>query len=225
MNQATKLTPQAGKVTVARSDPITPMQMLQIAVQQGADVDKIEKLMELERRWKADQAREAYYKAVSKFKKKKITVTKDKRNDQYASMYTTIGNLVNTVKGYASHERELFEEVTRLRSPWGKAHGPAQKVQAAQQLEGAFKLRLPNDASLFYFAFGETKYDFRPQVDKLASNGFLDAELVRASGTSPEDILQARRESWPGVKEARVTAGETMDMVRDAMDINYMAKY
>jgi LemA protein len=51
--------------------------------------------------------------------------------------YDLIPNLVNTVKGYASHEKELFEEVTRLRSQWGKASNPAQKVQSASALEGA----------------------------------------------------------------------------------------
>ncbi|KKL54902.1 hypothetical protein LCGC14_2260750, partial [marine sediment metagenome] len=76
---------------------VTPMRMLQIAVEKGQDLEKIEKLMELERRWKADQAREAYYVALAEFKKQPIIVTKDKRNDQYGSMYTTIGNLVNTV--------------------------------------------------------------------------------------------------------------------------------
>jgi LemA protein len=50
--------------------------------------------------------------------------------------YDLIPNLVNTVKGYASHERELLEEVTRLRSQWGAAKDVNQKVQAAQQLEG-----------------------------------------------------------------------------------------
>lgn len=50
--------------------------------------------------------------------------------------YDLIPNLVNTVKGYASHERELLEQVTRLRSQWGAAKGVDQKVQAAQQLEG-----------------------------------------------------------------------------------------
>ncbi len=76
---------------------ITPMHMLQIAVEKGHDLDRIEKLMELERIWKADQAREAYQLALSEFKKEQVTVTKDKENTQYGSRYTGIGNLVNTV--------------------------------------------------------------------------------------------------------------------------------
>ena len=35
----------------------------------------------------------------------------------------------------------------------------------AQQLEGKFKLRLPDDASLYYFAFGETSFQYKPMVD------------------------------------------------------------
>jgi LemA protein len=51
--------------------------------------------------------------------------------------YDLIPNLVNTVKGYAGHERELIEEVTRLRSQWGEAKSIDAKVGAASQLEGA----------------------------------------------------------------------------------------
>ena len=54
--------------------------------------------------------------------------------------YDLIPNLVNTVKGYASHEKELLEEVTRLRSQWGeaKATGNAEQgVKAAGMLESA----------------------------------------------------------------------------------------
>ena len=51
--------------------------------------------------------------------------------------YDLIPNLVNTVKGYASHERGVLEEVTRLRSQWGEAKTLDEKVGAAQQLEGA----------------------------------------------------------------------------------------
>jgi LemA protein len=51
--------------------------------------------------------------------------------------YDLIPNLVNTVKGYAAHEREILEEVTRLRSQWGAAGSIAEKAQAAGELEGA----------------------------------------------------------------------------------------
>jgi len=51
--------------------------------------------------------------------------------------YDLIPNLVNTVKGYAAHERALFEEVTRLHSQWGEANTVDEKVAAAQGLEGA----------------------------------------------------------------------------------------
>ncbi len=81
---------------VATAAP-TPLAMIQIAVQDGRDLDYIAKLMEMEREWKADLAREAYYEALAAFKKEPVTVTKDKKNTQYNSMYTTIGNLVNTV--------------------------------------------------------------------------------------------------------------------------------
>jgi LemA protein len=51
--------------------------------------------------------------------------------------YDLIPNLVNTVKGYAKHEKEVFEEVTRLRSQWGSAQTLDEKVKAAGQLEGS----------------------------------------------------------------------------------------
>jgi len=50
--------------------------------------------------------------------------------------YDLIPNLVNTVKGYAKHEKGLLEEVTRLRSQWGSARTVDDKVKAAGQLEG-----------------------------------------------------------------------------------------
>ncbi len=54
--------------------------------------------------------------------------------------YDLIPNLVNTVKGYASHEKDLLEEVTRLRSQWGEAKAAGnsdQSVKTAGMLESA----------------------------------------------------------------------------------------
>jgi len=50
--------------------------------------------------------------------------------------YDLIPNLISTVKGYAAHEKDLFEEITRLRSQWSQAKTPDEKVQAAGAMEG-----------------------------------------------------------------------------------------
>jgi LemA protein len=48
-----------------------------------------------------------------------------------------IPNLVNTVKGYASHEKTVFEDVTNARSQWGKAATLEEKVKAAGAVDAA----------------------------------------------------------------------------------------
>jgi LemA protein len=49
--------------------------------------------------------------------------------------YDLIPNLVETVKGYASHEKELFESVAKARSQWSAAQTPAEKSEASGVLE------------------------------------------------------------------------------------------
>jgi len=48
-----------------------------------------------------------------------------------------IPNLVEVVKGYASHEKGVFEEVTRARSALQNASGPAESTSANQTLTAA----------------------------------------------------------------------------------------
>jgi LemA protein len=45
-----------------------------------------------------------------------------------------IPNLVSTVKGYASHEEELFSEITRLRSQWAGANTVEEKIENANAM-------------------------------------------------------------------------------------------
>ncbi len=50
-----------------------------------------------------------------------------------------IPNLVETVKGYAKHEKELFEKVTEARASLVSAKGPAEKADANNQLTQGLK--------------------------------------------------------------------------------------
>jgi LemA protein len=51
--------------------------------------------------------------------------------------YDLIPNLVATVKGYATHEKETFENIARLRSQWSAAKTPEEQVKTANEMESA----------------------------------------------------------------------------------------
>jgi LemA protein len=48
-----------------------------------------------------------------------------------------IPNLVATVKGYATHEEKVFDDIANARSALLNAHDPQSKIQANGQLDGA----------------------------------------------------------------------------------------
>ncbi len=58
---------------------------------------------------------------------------------QLKRRYDLIPNVVETVKGYASHERGVFESVTQARANAINAQGPAAQAQAENVVTGALK--------------------------------------------------------------------------------------
>ena len=91
-----------------------------------------------------------------------------------------IPNLVDTVKGYAEHERGVFQRVTEARAATLNAHGPAEAAQAENMMQEALK-------SIFAVA------EAYPQLQ--ASQNFLQlqGELV-----DTEDKIQASRRFYNG---------------------------
>ena len=87
-----------------------------------------------------------------------------------------VPNLVETVKGYASHEKDTLERVVQARSAAMSAQGPAAKAEAEGALAGALK-------SLFALS------EAYPQLQ--AAGGFRD--LQGALSEIEEQVAQARR--------------------------------
>jgi len=56
--------------------------------------------------------------------------------NQLKRRYDLIPNLVETVKGYAAHEKELFENIAQARTLYFRAKDVKGKINASNQLEG-----------------------------------------------------------------------------------------
>ncbi len=99
---------------------------------------------------------------------------------QLKRRHDLIPNLVNTVKGYAKHEKEVFENVTKARSKAMSAESPKDLAESENMLTGALK-------SLF--AVSENYPELK------ANENFL--ELQREL-TDTEDKIQASRRFYNG---------------------------
>lgn len=74
-----KVAPPKPSRAVAPANVITPMEMLQHAVEKGVDVGVLEKLMKLHQDWEVSTAKKAYTAALTAFKATPPTVTKNKK--------------------------------------------------------------------------------------------------------------------------------------------------
>jgi LemA protein len=69
-------------------------------------------------------------------KDENVTASWAQVENQLKRRYDLIPNLIETVKGYASHEKELFENIAQARTQYFQAKGVGEKAQASGQLEG-----------------------------------------------------------------------------------------
>jgi LemA protein len=99
---------------------------------------------------------------------------------QLKRRYDLIPNLVETVKGYAKHEKTVFKEVTEARANALGAQGVAETAKADNQFQTALK-------SLF--AVAEAYPDLK------ASQNFQE---LQAEVTDTEDKIQAARRFYNG---------------------------
>jgi LemA protein len=114
---------------------------------------------------------------------------------QLQRRYSLIPNLVETVKGYAAHERETLDSVTAARAALQNATTPAAASEANNQLTGALK-------SLFAVAeaypdlkananFMQLQHDLADTEDKISYARTYYNATVRDYNTSVETMPNA----------------------------------
>lgn len=100
---------------------------------------------------------------------------------QLKRRYDLIPNLVETVKGYGSHERNLFQQITETRSKTMNLDSLKERAQGETQLSGMIK---------GLFAVAEAYPDLK------ANQNFLDLQKQLAE---IEDQIQYARRYYNGV--------------------------
>jgi hypothetical protein len=88
-----------------QSTAITPMEMLSRAVERGATIEMVEKLMMLQERWEANQARKAFDAAIADAKAEIPTITKNRKVD------------FTSQKGRTHYRHEDLGEITNVVAP------------------------------------------------------------------------------------------------------------
>lgn len=83
-------------VEMPRSAPLNPFQLVQIAVERGVDTEQLKALVDMQREWKADNARDAFVKAMNAFRAEALEIVKKKlvEFDSTSYMHATLADIV-----------------------------------------------------------------------------------------------------------------------------------
>lgn len=100
---------------------VNPMQLLSIAVQQGADIDKLEKLMALQERWEANNARKAFDEAMTAAKAEIKPIAKKREVD------------FTTQKGRTNYMYEDLALIADEIDPVLSRHGLSYRYRSGQE--------------------------------------------------------------------------------------------
>jgi len=74
----------------------TPMALMEAAIEKGVEPDQLSKLMDLQERYEANQARRAFANALADFQARCPTILKSKRADRYS--YAPLDEVLRTIR-------------------------------------------------------------------------------------------------------------------------------
>ena len=101
---------------------MTPITLLQLAVQQGADLDRLERLVAMKREYEADEARKAYNVAFAAFKDEAVRIIKNRKvtdGPLKGKSYAELHAVVNAVTpALSTHGLSAAWRITKDERDW-----------------------------------------------------------------------------------------------------------
>lgn len=215
---------------------VTPMDLIQLAVDKGADIDKLEKLMDLKLRWDAAEAKKAYHAAMNAFKADPPEIVKNHTVSFGNTTYdhATLDNVCKQVTaGLSKHaishrwKIEQLEGVVRVTCILTHAQGHSEEttLSAGPDVSGSKNAIQAIGSAVTYLE----RYTLLAATGLAAKNGDNDGqtekpgmenldEYIAAIGMchNPEILKKTFNEAF----KAAVEAGDTKGMKKlvDAKD-------
>ncbi len=134
-----------------------------------------------------------------------------------------VPNLVETVKGYASHEKELFENIAKSREKYFQADSRAGKIEASNELSGFLSrllllqenypqlkasdnfrdLQVALEGTENRIAVARTRYNEAAKQLNSYSKEFFGSFFCRRAGVKPVEYFEATEQAKTEVPEVK----------------------
>ena len=134
-----------------------------------------------------------------------------------------VPNLVETVKGYASHEKELFENIAKSREKYFQADSRAGKIEASNELTGFLSrllmlqenypqlrasdnfrdLQVALEGTENRIAVARTRYNEAAKLLNAYSREFFGSFFCKRAGVEPVEYFEATEQAKTEVPEVK----------------------
>ena len=227
--QAELLPPQQGAKAAVSELPATqntPFDLLRTAVESGADVDKLEKLMDLQERWQAEKARKAFFEAMNQVQSEIEPIRKDATNSftktRYALLetihkalcpiYTQHGFAISFSEGDAKRDGDIrVSAVVMHKDGHSQEYHADLALDAAGAKGGANKTDVQAKGSTFSYG--------RRYLEMMIFNLSLTNEDDDGVGGAVEVITQAEADNLRDLCEQSGRKVETLCQMAGVADL------
>ena len=143
--------------------------------------------------------------------------------NQLQRRYDLIPNLVETAKGYASHEKEIFENIAAARTKYFNAGSRDEKVEASNGLERALSrllvLRETYPELKAQESFTRLMDSLEGTENRIATERMRYNEAVQALNTYRRQFFGRLVAGWAGVNEGKYF--ETPEETKQAPKVDF----